>query len=133
MRITPSASFSSHFLKREKAMAESQIKLNEEREALAQKFGELRPQLGLHVQNTVIEAFKEGALSTKVKRLMALAIALGVGCRNCELHQAMSALDEGTTTEEILEVMDVVVSIRGTTGVAESLRIIQLLDELGKL
>ena len=105
----------------------------EEREALAQKFGELRPQLGLHVQNTVIEAFKEGALSTKVKRLMALAIALGVGCRNCELHQAMSALDEGTTTEEILEVMDVVVSIRGTTGVAESLRIIQLLDELGKL
>jgi hypothetical protein len=28
-------------------MAESQIKLNEEREALAQKFGELRPELGV--------------------------------------------------------------------------------------
>jgi len=114
-------------------MAESQVKLNEEREALVHKFMELRPDLGLHLKNTVAAAFKEGALGTKVKRLMALAIALGVGCRNCELHQAMSALEEGTTTEEILEVLDVVVSIRGTTGVAECLRIVQLLDEMGKL
>jgi alkylhydroperoxidase/carboxymuconolactone decarboxylase family protein YurZ len=114
-------------------MAESQIQLNEERKALAQKFGQLRPDLGIHVQNTMIEAFKEGALSTKIKRLMALAIALGVGCRNCELHQATAALEEGTTLDEILEVLDVVVSIRGTTGIAESLRIIKLLDEMGKL
>jgi hypothetical protein len=35
--------------------------------------------------------------------------------------------------EEILEVISVVVSMRGTTGVAESLRVIQLLDELGNL
>ena len=113
-------------------MAESQIRLNEERAALAQKLGELSP-VALHLKNSVDEAYKEGALSSKTKRLMALAIALGVGCENCELGQAMYALDAGATKEEILETIGVVMSIRGTTGVAESLKIIQLLDELGKL
>ena len=114
-------------------MADSQIAINEEREALARKLGELCPGVAVHVQNTVVEAFKDGALSSKTKRLMALSIALGVGCRNCELHQAMQALELGATKEEFLETIEVVISIRGTTGVAESLRIIQLLDELGKL
>jgi alkylhydroperoxidase/carboxymuconolactone decarboxylase family protein YurZ len=49
------------------------------------------------------------------------------------LGQTMYALEKGATKEEILETIGVVVSIRGTTGVAESLRVIQLLEELGKL
>jgi alkylhydroperoxidase/carboxymuconolactone decarboxylase family protein YurZ len=64
---------------------------------------------------------------------MALAIALGVGCQNCELGQASYALEAGASKEEIFETIGVVATIRGTTGVAESLKIIQLLDELGKL
>jgi len=40
---------------------------------------------------------------------------------------------ENATKEEILETLGVVISMRGTTGVGESLRVIQLLDELGKL
>ena len=78
-------------------------------------------------------AYKDGAIDSKTKRLMAMAIALGAGCRNCVLGQAMGALDLGATREEFLETISVVVSMRGTTGVAESLRVIQLLDELGKL
>ena len=114
-------------------MGDSQLVLNEEREALAQKLGELCPDLAVHVQNTVIEAFKDGVLSSKTKRLMALAIALGVGCRNRELPQAMQALELGATAEEFLETIEVVISIRGTTGAAESLRIIQLLEEKEKI
>jgi len=45
----------------------------------------------------------------------------------------MYALENGATRDEVLETISVVVSMRGTTGVAESLRVIQLLDELGKL
>ena len=114
-------------------MSESQITLNEQREALVGKLAEQSPEMALLVHNTQEEAFKEGALSSKTKRLMALSIALGVGCRNCELHQAMEALGLGATKEEFLEVIGVLISIRGTTGVAESLRVIQLLDELDKL
>jgi len=65
---------------------------------------------------------------------MSLSLALGAGCRNCELAQTMYALDEdGATKDEILETISVVISMRGTTGVAESLRVVQLLDKLGKL
>ena len=79
------------------------------------------------------EAYKNGALSSKTKRLMALALALGVGCTNCILGQTNRALDAGGTKEEILETLSVVVSMRGTTGIAESLRVIKLLEELRKL
>ena len=79
------------------------------------------------------EVYRDGALSLKVKRLMSLAIALRASCRNCILAQTMFALEAGATTEEVLETLSVVVSKSGTTGVAESLRVVQLLEELGKL
>jgi AhpD family alkylhydroperoxidase len=68
------------------------------------------------VRSQATEVYRDGALS---KRLMAMAIAFGAGCRNCILGQSMYALETGATKEEILEVISVVVSIRGTTGVAE--------------
>lgn len=64
---------------------------------------------------------------------MALTLALGAGCRNCILAQTRNALNDGATKEEILETLSVAVSMRGTTGVAESLRVVQLMDELGML
>ena len=78
-------------------------------------------------------AYKEGALSTKVKRLMALAIALRAGCTNCILSQTKYALDAGATKDDLLETIIVVTAMSGTTGIAESLRVIKYLEELGKL
>jgi AhpD family alkylhydroperoxidase len=78
-------------------------------------------------------AYKDGALSAKTKRLIAITIALGVGCRNCILALNKHALENGATKEELLETISVVTSMRDTTGIAKSLRVIQLLDELGKL
>ena len=112
---------------------ESQIELNKERLKLLDKFKQALPDL-MAAESAVGEvAYKDGALSGKVKRLMALAIALRVGCINCILGQTIRALDAGATKEEILETLSVEVAISGTTGVAESLRVIKLLDELGKL
>ena len=85
-------------------------------------------------ETEVIEvAYKEGALSRKVKRLIALAAALKVGCNNCILAQTAKALDEGVTKDEIIETLQVLIAIGGTTGIAESLRVIKFLDELGHL
>ena len=114
-------------------MIESQVELNENRKKNLGKFAEELPEVLKHVGAQATEVYRDGALSAKVKRLMAMAIALGAGCRNCVLGQTMYALEKGATKEEILEAVSVVVSMRGTTGVAESLRVIQLLDELGKL
>jgi AhpD family alkylhydroperoxidase len=114
-------------------MAESQVALNETRVKYLKEFGQALPEVMGPLRGLIDEAYREGALSVKIKRLMSLALALGAGCRNCVLGQAMYALDNGATREEIMETLAVVVSMRGTTGVAESLRVIQLLEELGTL
>ena len=114
-------------------MVESQLELNNNRTKQLEKFSELLPDMLGHVRDQMGDVYKDGALDCKVKRLMALAVALGAGCRNCVLAQTTSALESGATKDEFLETISVVISMRGTTGVAESLRVVQLLDELGKL
>lgn len=114
-------------------MSESQIVLNKNRVKNLSRFSEVMPETAKQIKAQMDEAYKDGAIDAKTKRLMAMAVALGIGCSNCVLSQAMGALDQGATKEEILETLAVVTSMRGTTGVAESLRIIQLLDELAIL
>ena len=112
---------------------ENQIQLNKERIELLGKFREAAPQF-MEAEAKVIEfAYKDGALSSKVKRLIAMAAALKVGCTNCILAQTEKALEEGATKEEIIEALQVLIAIGGTTGIAESLRVIKFLDELGHL
>ncbi len=79
------------------------------------------------------EAYKEGVLSTKVKRLMGLAVGLRAGCKFCIVGQTMLALQAGATREEIFETLAVATAMGGTPGLSESFRVLQLLDELGKL
>lgn len=114
-------------------MPESQKELNDNRKKQLGRCMEVMPELAGLLLPQVEHAYKEGAIDGKTKRLMAMAIALGAGCRNCVLGQAEAALALGATREEFLETIAVVVSLRGTSGVAESLRIIQWLDELGIL
>jgi len=118
--------------RKEKTM-ESQVQLNEERTQLVGKLKDQVPDFMAAEFGVIGAAYKDGALSGKVKRLMSMAIALGVGCTNCILAQTDNALKAGATKEEILEAIQVVTSMRGTTGIAESLRVIKFLDELGRL
>nr|WP_320192629.1 carboxymuconolactone decarboxylase family protein [uncultured Desulfobacter sp.] len=114
-------------------MKESPIEKDKNRREQLKKLLTQMPAVGRHVGAMEKTAYADGALNEKTKRLMALAIALGVGCENCILGQANAAIAQGATKEEILETLGVVISMRGTTGVAESLKIIQMLDETGKL
>ena len=109
---------------------ESQLELNEERIRLFERFMQVLPEVGTAELDLLSHIYKDGVLSRKMKFLLALAVALGTGCTMCVLAQTMSALDAGATREEILETISVVVAMRGTTGSAESLRVIKLLDEL---
>jgi AhpD family alkylhydroperoxidase len=79
------------------------------------------------------EAYKEGALSTKTKRLMALAVGLRAGCEICVIGQTMFALKAGATKEEIFETIAVATTMGGTPGLAESYRVLTLLEEQGVL
>lgn len=112
-------------------MADSQIELNEKRKALRESLFVQLPEVTQHLAAQGAETYTDGALDGKTKRLMALVIGLSVGCSNCVLSQTEHALNLGATREEILEALGVVMSMRGTTGVGESLRVIEFLDELG--
>jgi len=114
-------------------MVENQTEVNANRLNQLGKFAEILPDVFGQVRSMTNDVYKDAELSCKVKRLMALAAALSAGCRNCVLAQTMYALENGATKEEILETISVVVSMRGTTGLAESLRVVQLLDEMGNL
>ena len=112
---------------------ESQVELNNERKQLFEKFGQALPDVMNAEAGVSNVVYKDGALSTKVKRLIAMGIALRAGCTNCILAQTERALDAGATKDEILETLAVEIGMSGTTGVAESLRVIKFLEELGKL
>lgn len=62
-----------------------------------------------------MEVYKDGALSGKTKRMMAMVAALVHGCRTCILFQTDWALKLGATVEEILEACAVAISLGGTT------------------
>ncbi|MBA7566874.1 hypothetical protein ES708_08573 [subsurface metagenome] len=112
---------------------ESQLELNKERKRLFEKLAQALPDMADAQAALGNVAYKDGALSTKVKRLIALSIALRAGCTNCILAQTERALEAGATKDEIIETLSVERAMSGTTGTGESLRVLKLLEELGKL
>lgn len=77
------------------------------------------------------EVYKDGALSGKIKRLMALSGALVHGCRACIIFQTEHALNLGASVEEVLEACSVAISLGGTMAAGETTRVFQYLQEKG--
>ncbi|MFZ2497217.1 MAG: carboxymuconolactone decarboxylase family protein [Methanosarcina sp.] len=60
----------------------------------------------------------DGALPAKTKILIALAVVASKQCERCTVVQMQSALKNGATKEEIMEVMDVIFITSGAPAVA---------------
>ena len=60
----------------------------------------------------------DGALPAKTKILAALAVVASKQCERCCVVQMQSALNNGATKEEILELMDVIFITSGAPAVA---------------
>jgi AhpD family alkylhydroperoxidase len=76
--------------------------------------------------------YQDGALSLKNKRLIALACGLQSGCTRCVQGQTKDAIDAVATKDEVLEAVSVAVVMGGTTVSAETWRVGNVLQELGK-
>jgi len=59
------------------------------------------------------QAMANGALTTKVKELMALSIAIAVQCDGCIAYHVHDALAAGATHEEVVETIGVAVMMGG--------------------
>jgi len=112
-------------------MTESQIDLRQEVQELFGTYRRLMPEIDATYDVMPAEVYKDGALSGKTKRLMALTGALVHGCRACILFQTEHALSRGASLEEIFEACAVAVSLGGTMAAGETTRVIKLLQEKG--
>lgn len=64
-------------------------------------------------RNVVEAAGKDGALSAKVKELMALTVAIVIRCEGCIVFHARAAHQKGATREEVAEAVSVAVEMGG--------------------
>ena len=59
------------------------------------------------------KAMEDGALSTKTKELMALAISIAVQCEGCIAYHVHDAVAAGATRQEVLETIGVAIMMGG--------------------
>jgi len=71
------------------------------------------------------EAVKEGALSNKIKELIAMGVAIGAHCEPCVKIHIRRAIKVGATAKEIAEVVGVVVMLCGGTAEIWARRVVE--------
>lgn len=59
------------------------------------------------------KAVEEGALSARVKELMALGISVAIGCQGCIAYHVHDAVAAGATRQELLETIGVAILMGG--------------------
>lgn len=88
-------------------------------------------------QPGVMEAFTKlhktavatGALSTKTKELMALAISITSRCDDCIAHHIYDAIEAGATREEITEAIGLAILMGGGVSMIYATHAIEALDQ----
>ena len=75
-------------------------------------------------------ATKDGALSTKTKELMALAIGVAKQCQGCIGFHTQKLINLGMTKEELLETLGMAVYMGGGPALMYAAEAIQAYEEL---
>lgn len=91
--------------------------------------GEL-PDVYKAFQNVGLEAYKAGALEVKTKELIATAIAIADKCGPCIGYHVQALQKQGTTREEFMEMLGVVIQMQGGPGLMTAGEAMAAWDEL---
>jgi AhpD family alkylhydroperoxidase len=73
---------------------------------------------------------EEGALSSKVKELMALAISIVVGCEGCIAYHVHDAIQAGANRSELLETVGVGLFMGGGPGSIYAAHALEAIDQM---
>ena len=78
------------------------------------------------------EVLKDGALSTKTKELITVALSVGLTCEDCIRFHVTEAVAAGANRAEILEAAGCSMMMAGGPAVAyAAVVLLEVLDELG--
>ncbi|HEX7621121.1 MAG TPA: carboxymuconolactone decarboxylase family protein [Anaerolineales bacterium] len=75
------------------------------------------------------KAVEEGALSSKVKEMMALAISIVVGCEGCIAYHVHDAVAAGATRQELLKTIGVGLLMGGGPGSIYSVHALDAVEQ----
>ncbi len=75
------------------------------------------------------KAVEDGALSAKVKEMMALAISIAVGCDGCIAYHVHDAVKAGATRQELLETIGVALLMGGGPGSIYAAHALDAIDQ----
>jgi AhpD family alkylhydroperoxidase len=77
-------------------------------------------------------AVAAGALDTKTKELITLAISVAARCDDCIAHHTYDALEAGATKDEITEALGVAILMGGGTSVVYATHAIEALNQFSE-
>ena len=97
-------------------MATNYIELRQHLEERLTQFGREMPGPMTGFARLHKKAMEGGALSAKVKEMMALAISIAVGCEGCIAYHTHDAVKVGATRAELLETIGVGLMMGGGPG-----------------
>lgn len=96
--------------------------------------GEQRKALAPHIQDAFStfskQVFADGALSSKTKQLIAVAVAHITQCPYCIRGHTKAALRHGATREELMEAIWVAAEMNAGAAYAHSLIALDTMDEV---
>lgn len=81
-------------------------------------------------QGLMTAASREGALSTKTKELMALAIGITSKCEGCLVFHIQNAIKHGATREEVVEAISVAIEMGGGPSTVYGGKALAAFDQL---
>lgn len=79
------------------------------------------------------KVFQSGALSSKTKELIAIAVAHATGCAYCIDIHTKNALRQGATEEEIAETILVGVSMKASSALSHSVIAMNAIEDFHSL
>lgn len=88
------------------------------------------PEVMRSFQGLMSTVGKEGALSTKTKELMALAIAISSKCEGCLVFHIQNAIKHGASREEVAETIAVSIEMGGGPSTVYGGKALAAFDEL---
>jgi alkylhydroperoxidase/carboxymuconolactone decarboxylase family protein len=98
------------------------------------RFGEIgraAPELARKFFDWYGAVFAEGALTTREKSLIALAVSHAVQCPYCIDAYSRDALEKGSNIDEMTEAVHVAAAIRGGASLVHGVQMLNHADELG--
>ena len=110
-------------------MTKDYVKLYDEINARDSALGKALPALMKAFDALVTQASKAGALDTKTKELLALAIAVAVRCESCITLHAAWAQENGASRDVVSEAVGVAIQMAGAPTLVHGAEALEAFDQ----